>query len=141
MTRDDMDRRKAEIDIWRQKYEALLKFLVDQQSLMPPRMLADKESYELGRLHGAAAEAQRAAVPEGWKLVPVKPTEAQLNSMAVRYDHGLGVPGYYDSDLFGNATGPSHQQRLDSTIRTMRQLYEEAIGEGFYQLPPPETQG
>ena len=58
MTRDDMNRWEAEIDGWRQRYEALLKTLADHQSIAPPMMLADKQSYELGLLHGAAAERE-----------------------------------------------------------------------------------
>lgn len=58
-------------------------------------------------------------------LVPREPTEAMLKSMAVRYDHGLGVPGYYDQPMFVGLQ-LSHAQRFESTLRTMRQLYEEA---------------
>ena len=61
MTRDDMNRWEAEIDGWRQRYEALLKTLADHQSIAPPMMLADKQSYELGLLHGAAAEREACA--------------------------------------------------------------------------------
>lgn len=56
LTQGDINRWEAEIDGWRQRYEALVKAVVDQQSIMLPRMLADQEVYELGRLHGAAAE-------------------------------------------------------------------------------------
>lgn len=66
MTRDDMNRWEAEIDSWRQRYEALLKTVADHQSLARPVMLADKQSYELGLLHGAAAEREACAkVAEG----------------------------------------------------------------------------
>ena len=44
MTRDDMNRWEAEIESWRQRLR-----------------LADKQSYELGLLHGAAAERTRFA--------------------------------------------------------------------------------
>lgn len=63
-------------------------------------------------------------------IIPKKPTDGMLMSMAIRSDHGLGLPGYYDSPLFGGKI--THQQRLDSTISSMRQLYEEVAGEGFY---------
>ena len=67
MTRDDMNRWEAEIDSWRQRYEALLKMLADNQYLAPPIKLADKQSYELGLLHGAAAEREACAkVCEEW---------------------------------------------------------------------------
>lgn len=64
--------------------------------------------------------------------IPVEPTEALLLSMAVRYDHGLAIPGYYDQGMFENSK-ISHQQRLEGTIRTMRQLHEEVVGKGFYK--------
>ena len=73
-------------------------------------------------------------VPPGYKLVPILPSEEQLTSMAVRSDHGLGVPGYYDSCLFA-ADGVTHEQRLEGAKRQMSQLYEEGIGEGFLRLP------
>lgn len=58
-------------------------------------------------------------------------------SMAIRYDHALGMPGYYDSQnrLFGNRGGlpePTHAMRLASTLIQMRQIWEEVAGQGFY---------
>lgn len=52
-------------------------------------------------------------------------------SMAIRYDHALACPGYYDQEIF-KSSGVTHQQRLESTLITMRQLYEEVSGYGFY---------
>lgn len=72
-----------------------------------------------------------AIIMEGKVLIPFEPTEALLESMAVRYDHGLGCPGYYDQPMFKSDT--SHQERLESTIRTMRQIHEEVVGAGFYK--------
>jgi hypothetical protein len=73
-----------------------------------------------------------AKVPKGHVIVPVKPTDALLLSMAVRYDHGLGIPGYYDQEVF-SASGITHAQRLQAALTTMRQLHEEVVGEGFYR--------
>lgn len=67
-----------------------------------------------------------------WKLVPVEPTEELLRSMAVRYDHGLGCPGYYDQ--FGEG---EQEKRLRATMTTMRQLHEEVVGTGFYRSASP----
>lgn len=72
-------------------------------------------------------------------VVPVEPTPGLLMSMAIRYDHGLGVPGYYDSlsEAFSikghKGPMPTHDERLQSTLRTMRQLHEEVVGTGFYR--------
>ena len=84
----------------------------------------------------AAKAAPGEAAPTGWKLVPVEPTDGLLRSMAVRYDHGLGVPGYYDQPIFG-AENVGHAKRLEATIRTIRQLHEEVVGTGFYRSPAP----
>ncbi len=59
-----------------------------------------------------------------------EPSPGLLMSMAMRYDHGLGVPGYYDS--IRREGDPTRAQRLESTLRIMRQLWEEAGGNGFY---------
>jgi hypothetical protein len=68
----------------------------------------------------------------GMAIVPTKPTEILLKSMAVRYDHGLGMPGYYDQELIASE-GVTHARRLESTMITMRQLHEEVVGTGFYR--------
>lgn len=74
-------------------------------------------------------------VPDGWKLVPINPPDTCIASMAVRSDHGLAIPGYYDDGLQKDPAG--HTRRLEATMTSMRQLYEEAIGEGFYKHTPP----
>lgn len=68
----------------------------------------------------------------GFVIVPETPSDGLLISMAIRYDHGLGVSGYYDQQIFG-ASGCSHADRLESTVRTMRKLHEEVVGTGFYK--------
>ncbi len=65
-------------------------------------------------------------------LIPREPPQDLLRSMAVRYDHGLGVPGYYDQPVFG-AENVGHARRMEATLRTMAQLYEEVVGKGFYR--------
>lgn len=71
-----------------------------------------------------------AATREGWQA-PKPPSLGLLMSMAIRSDHALGMPGYYDQALT-RSSNTTHAQRLESTIREMRQLYEEATGVGFY---------
>ena len=68
------------------------------------------------------------------KPLPQKPPQGLLMSMAIRYDHGLGVDGYYDQPLFATS-GLTHKQRLESTLTTMLQLYEEVAGWGFFKYP------
>lgn len=60
--------------------------------------------------------------------LPKHPSPGLLMSMAIRYDHALAIPGYYDQ--FGEPG--DHQRRLESTLRVMEQLYEEVAGHGFY---------
>lgn len=64
-------------------------------------------------------------------VLPKEPPLGLLMSMALRYDHGLGCPGYYDTMPTYN--GETHAKRLEATITTMRQLYEEVSGYGFYR--------
>jgi hypothetical protein len=58
-------------------------------------------------------------------------------SMALRYDHAIARPGYYDwtggAPGFGEKQPGRHAQRLAGTIGSMRQLWEEATGHGFYR--------
>lgn len=60
--------------------------------------------------------------------LPKEPPIGLLMSMAIRFDHGLGVPGHYDQFEPG-----SHAKKLEATLRDMRQLYEEVSGFGFYK--------
>lgn len=66
------------------------------------------------------------------------PSPGLLMSMALRYDHGIGFPGYYDQDMF-RIEGVTHAQRLSATLTTMRQLWEEVVGKGFYK-PEKESE-
>lgn len=74
-----------------------------------------------------------------WVVVPVEPTDKLLLSMAIRFDHGLGLPGYYDQELFGKKLGGdiSHARRLEVALSQMRQLHEEVVGAGFYKAARP----
>lgn len=82
-----------------------------------------------------------ADAPAGYCLAPIEPSNALLMSMAIRFDHALALPGYYDQfsafmaqSTKGVAPAPAatHAQRLASTLSTMRQLHEEVVGKGFY---------
>ena len=84
-------------------------------------------------------------------LVPKTPSQACLRSMAIRSDHGLGVPGYYDSPLLqqiaaasasgseGKSFALSHEQRMGAAMIRMSQLYEEAVGQGFFTHEAPAS--
>jgi hypothetical protein len=82
----------------------------------------------------------------GLILIPIKPTEALLESMAVRNDHSFCAPGWFGSDEEILAARKSEDfsvrltatQTLTSTEKknaliTMRQLHEEVVGRGFYK--------
>ena len=70
-------------------------------------------------------------------IVDIEPSPGLLTSMAIRYDHGLGIPDYYNQPLnrpdYVDKYEDWHSRKLDSTIRTMRQLHEEVVGTGFYK--------
>lgn len=61
-----------------------------------------------------------------------QPPPGLLMSMALRFDHALGCPGYYDQPMLGGKEG-EHARRLESTMREMRKLWEEVTGRGFYR--------
>lgn len=70
---------------------------------------------------------------KGYALVPIKPSPGLLMSMAIRSDHGLGVPGYYDTALMlKDSHGITHARRVECALSDMRKLYEEVVGVGFY---------
>lgn len=72
---------------------------------------------------------------KGLVIVPVEPTDELLMSMAVRYDHGLGMPGYYDQPIFKQLEGKNHiphSRRVETALSQMRQIHEEVVGMGFY---------
>lgn len=59
-----------------------------------------------------------------WRRVPLTPSLGHLNSMALRYRHDFGLLN----------------ESQQSSIRSiMRQLYEEAVGQGFFTLPIPPS--
>lgn len=70
---------------------------------------------------------------EGKVLVPVEPSAGLLMSMAIRSDHALGCPGYYDQKGLGRPNnGVSHARMLECALGDMRKLHEEVVGTGFY---------
>jgi hypothetical protein len=86
----------------------------------------------------AIAAYRQALEAEGMVIVPKEPAPALLRSMAIRYDHGLGCPGYYDHPPM-QRDGVTHERRLEATISTMRQLHEEVVGTGFYRAASPSA--
>lgn len=65
--------------------------------------------------------------------LPKEPPPGLLMSMAIRYDHALAVPGYYDQPFFKEmGECPTHKERLEGALQVMSQLYEEVAGYGFY---------
>lgn len=70
----------------------------------------------------------RYIAPPGYVMVPRVPSQAHLNSIAMRYRHNF----YLLNDA-----------QKDSALATARQMYEECSGQGFYTLPaaPQEVKG
>jgi hypothetical protein len=61
-----------------------------------------------------------------------------LISMAIRSDHALGCPGYYDQGFMAKP-GITHKMMLEGAINSMRQIYEEVAGYGFYKPEKEES--
>ena len=100
---------------------------------------------EAARMRAAERDALRAEVEalrserDGKAIVPIKPPLGLLTSMAIRSDHGLGVPGYYDQPfLLKMNHGVGHARRMECAIAEMRKLYEEVVGTGFYSADKEE---
>lgn len=70
--------------------------------------------------------------PEGYVLRPVEPTPGLLMSMALRGDHALGCPGYYDQEMFKAGGHVSHQRTLEVAISEARKQHQEVVGAGLY---------
>jgi len=98
------------------------------------------------------ARAATPATPSEGPLtvtVPVYPPAELLMSMALRLDHALGCPGYYDEGL-AKRDGITHARMLEVALQQMSQVYEEVSGRGFYNekrkdyyaslLPPAPVQ-
>lgn len=62
---------------------------------------------------------QSPAVPEGYVLVPVEPTDGLLISMACRTRHDFGLLS---------------RGMQESIMGSMKQIHEEVVGTGFYKL-------
>lgn len=62
---------------------------------------------------------------------PLTPPPGLLMSMAIRLDHALGCPGYYDQPIFASQ-GISHADRLRAALADMEKVYHEVTGYGFY---------
>lgn len=97
---------------------------------------------EIGPLTDRLEKCATPALPARGEAVPPEtnatPPVGLLVSMAIRLDHGLGCPGYYDSPAF-SASGLTHKRRLESAMSTARELWEEVTGHGFYS-PAKEHQ-
>jgi hypothetical protein len=74
-------------------------------------------------------------VPEGYVVVPKVPTPGLLMSIAIRLDHAIGMPGYYDQ--FSESSPGTHARRLELLLSDARRAHEEITGQGFYD---PESE-
>lgn len=74
-------------------------------------------------------------------MVPATPEDERIESMCYRYDHAHGIrqPNWAKS---GMETDEEWRNRQEANRRVMRQLYEEAVGLGFFHAhwtPPGST--
>ena len=112
------------------------------QKLLAPSALrlgmGELTQAELEVAQAAAHQAlERLESVHGWTVVPKSPSSALLMSMAVRLDHGLGVPGHYDSlnelreQLPGLEVGDgqllTHQQRVEEALEVARKAHAALV--------------
>ncbi|EQB2482748.1 hypothetical protein ACYHJB_004480 [Klebsiella michiganensis] len=87
-------------------------------------MTLEMDREEFAALRRKITELKQAdispVIPDGYVMVPKVPSQAHLNSIAMRYRH--------DFYLLNDA-------QKDSALATARQMYEECSGQGFYTLP------
>jgi hypothetical protein len=72
----------------------------------------------------AESDVQQEAV-----VIPKNPSDGLLMSIAIRLDHALGMPGYYDRQP---GVRYSHARALEMALSDARRAHEEITGEGFY---------
>ncbi len=81
--------------------------------------------------------------------IPTTPPDSLLYSMAMRYNHAFGIrfpdedilkwraSEYFDTQLHGSSVLTTRDREV--IIGTMKQLYEEVAGKGFYSWTEPYT--
>jgi hypothetical protein len=62
--------------------------------------------------------------------VPENPETERIESMCMRYDHAHGIPVMFETE-------DDWHRRQEYNRTTMRQLYEEATGQGFFRTEKP----
>jgi hypothetical protein len=117
-----------------------LRFGITRKPPVDGEVFGEYDIAALERLAEAAAdildklERWQPAELDGKQVVciPLEATPGLLMSMAIRDDHALGMPGYYDQP-FVATEGVTHAKRVESALRKMSQLHEEVVGKGFYK--------
>lgn len=66
----------------------------------------------------------------GYVVVPKEPPRGLLISMAIRDNHAfLVTPHTFENGIITSGVNPEHRE---SVLSSMRQLYEEVVGTGFW---------
>ena len=107
---------------WSFKFDNELQQYVELDHEMQAQVEEFNEHWDTFRAGWQAAKAQ--ALPEGLVLVPKTNSDKGIESMAMRYRHDFPL---LDAD---------YQEAIKSQ---MRQLYEEAVGLGFYRHKAQES--
>lgn len=107
---------------WSFKFDNELQQYVELDHEMQAQVEEFNEHWDTFRAGWQAAKAQ--AIPEGYVLVPKTNSDKGIESMAMRYRHDFPL---LDAD---------YQEGIKTQ---MRQLYEEAVGLGFYRHKAQES--
>ncbi len=81
---------------------------------------------ELQASQASARQALEVLAEHGWSVGDKVAPEGLLHSMAVRLDHALAVPGYYDQEFMGGQPG-DQEKRLASTVALARRVHEAFV--------------
>ena len=72
-------------------------------------------------------------IKDGYVTVPKTPTDGLINSMCMRMHHDFGCDRQeFETGGIKISAGWTPEER-EALASTMRQLYEEVVGEGFYK--------
>lgn len=87
---------------------------------------------ELKAIERRLREDKPSAASAGYLSVPAEPEPECIDSMCLRYDHSFGLKKFsYRANT--EETDEEFEFRRNAIRLQMRQLYEEATGQGFFK--------
>lgn len=105
-----------------------------QQMLL---MMGEMTQQEIFISQSVVAETLQKLEDRGYGLFPIQPTEGLIMSMAIRFDHGLGLEGYYDFEGFdfGGFVVGGHAKHLDEVRSKMKAVHQAVTDSAQRNIP------